>query len=59
MTDLFGHVSICLRRIDSSGVLLDRAVEVCDGIFDDAIWERMLRRVVGGAPGSGRRNRLR
>lgn len=37
---------------------MDCAVEVCDGIFDDAIWERMFGRVVGGAPGSRRRNWL-
>lgn len=58
MANLLGHMSICLRRIDSAGVLLDRAAEACDGIFDDAIRERMFRRVVGGAPGSRRRNWL-
>lgn len=56
--DLLSYVSVCLRRIDAATVLQDRAIHACDGIFDEAVRNRMFGRVVGGAPGSRRRNRL-
>lgn len=56
--DLLRYVPVCLRRIDAAAVLQDRAIYACDGIFDEAVRDRMFGRVVGGAPGSRRRNRL-
>lgn len=56
--DLLSDISVCLRRIDAATVLQDRAIHAGDGIFDEAVRDRMFGRVVGGAPGSRRRNRL-
>lgn len=47
-----------LGRIDAATVLLDRAIDTRDGVVDEAAGNRMLGRVVGGAPGAGRGNRL-